>query len=297
MTKGVLYSLKEAVKQAVRNKGMTLASIFSITAMMLILALFFFLSVNANYITENVKDQFGTIEVFLTDETTATQANSMISSFKAMDGVEYAEYISKDQAMEEFRQRWGDKASLLDNLTRNPLPNSIRITLSDIEAGDLIATSAASFPGVEDVKFYRDEVSKVIKISNALQRGAIIIIAFLIIVSVFVVSNTIKLTVMARQDEIAVMKYIGATNWFIRGPMFFEGVIIGCISALISAGLPALIYTRLCQAMGDEAVKLFSVGLVPPWFLIKNIIWIFLALGISIGACGSIISMRRYLRA
>ncbi|MBQ1711658.1 MAG: ABC transporter permease, partial [Firmicutes bacterium] len=270
MIKGAIYSIKQALRQGFRNKGMTLASVFSITAMMLILALFFFLSVNVSYLTENIKDQFGTIEVFLKDDTTSTQAANMIDSFKDMPGVETAGYISKEKAMEEFKARWGDKAYMLDGLSENPLPNSIRITLSEIETGDFIATTAAGLPGVDVVRFYSEEVGKVIRVSNTIQRGALVVIVFLVIVSLVVVSNTIKLTVMARQDEIQNMRYVGATNWFIRGPMLLEGIIIGCISAAISVGLSALIYTRLCDTLGEQAFQLFSASLVDPQFLIKN---------------------------
>ncbi|MBQ9890625.1 MAG: permease-like cell division protein FtsX [Firmicutes bacterium] len=297
MIKSALYSIKQAFKQMFRNKGMTFASIFAITAMMLILSLFLFLSVNVEYLTETVKNQFGTIEVFLLDETSKDQAENMIVSFKEMDGVEDAVYVSKEQAMEEFKIRWGDNAYLLNGLTENPLPNAIRITLSDLNSGDIIARFCATVQGVEDVRFYRDEVGKVVRISNIIQRGALVVIAFLVIISIVVVSNTIKLTVMARENEITIMKYIGATNWFIRGPMFFEGIIIGLISAAVSVGLSSLIYVRLCKVLGDQAFRLFSTQLVMPQFLITNIVWIFLALGISIGACGSIISMRRYLKA
>ena len=291
------YNLKQAFSQMGRNKGMYFTSVLAITAMMLILSLFFFLSVNVEYLTENIKDQFGTIEVFLEDETTPSQTENMIASIKEMDGVADAVYVSKAQAMEEFKIRWGDNAYLLNGLSENPLPNSIRITLSDLESGDIIARFCSTVQGVEDVRFYRDEVNKVIRVSNAIQRGALVVIAFLVIISIVVVANTIKLTVMARENEITIMKYIGATNWFIRGPMFFEGIIIGIISAAISVGLSSLIYVRLCKALGDQAFKLFSAQLVQPQFLIVNIVWIFLALGISIGTCGSIISMRRYLKA
>ena len=297
MIRGALYSLKQAFRHGFRNKGMTLASIFAITAMMLILALFFFLTVNVSFLTDNVKDQFGTIEVFLKDETTQEQAANMITSIKGMQGVQDATYISKEQGMEEFKARWGSNAYLLDVLDENNLPNSIRITHSELETGEFIATTAAGLPGVDVVRFYSEEVGKVIKVSNTIQRGALVVIIFLVIVSLVVVSNTIKLTVMARQDEIRNMRYVGATNWFIRGPMFLEGIIIGCISAAISVGLSALIYTRLCDTLGEQAFQLFSASLVDPQFLIKNIVWIFFALGIGIGAFGSIISMRRYLKS
>ena len=297
MIKGLFYSIKQALRQLFRNKGMSFASVFSITAMMIILALFLFLSVNINYLTENVKDQFGTIEVFLTDETTRDRAEDMMNEISRMNGVEDVMFISKDMALEEFKIRWGSNAYLLDGLDENPLPNSVRITLSDLESGDLIATYMASVEGVETVRFYRDEIGKVINISNVIQRGAMVVIAFLVIISIIVVSNTIKLTVMARQDEISIMRYIGATNWFIRGPMFIEGILIGGISAVLSVLLSSTAYVKLCDALGEKAFRLFYTQLVEPRFLIINIIWIFLALGIGIGTCGSIISMRRYLKA
>ncbi len=297
MIKGIFYSIKQAFKQLFRNKGMSLASIFSITAMMMILSIFLFLSVNINYLTENVKDYFGTVELFLKDETTEEQAADMMKDIRVMSGVADVIYVPKEQALEEFKIRWGERAYLLDNLESNPLPNSIRITLSDIESGEMIAGFGSSLDGVELVRFYRDEIEKVIRISNVIQRGALVVIAFLVVVSVVVVSNTIKLTVMARQDEISIMRYIGATNWFIRGPMFFEGILIGSISAGLSVALSSLLYIKLCDALGDKAFMLFYTQLVEPRFLIINIIWIFLALGISIGTCGSMISMRRYLKA
>lgn len=297
MFKGVTYSIKQAFKQIFRNKGMSVASVFSITAMMLILALFLFLTVNLNFLTENVKDQFSTIEVFLLDETDMDAADGMIDDIMKMNGVKSATFVSREEAMEEFKERWGSNAYLLDSLADNPLPNSIRIELIDLEAGDMIATYLMSLPGVEDVFFYRDEVNKVISISNVVQRGALIVIAFLVIISILVVSNTIKLTVMARQEEISIMKYIGATNWFIRGPLFFEGILIGVISAGLSVGISSYIYIKLCESLGEQAFKLFASQLVEPEFLIINIVWIFLALGVGIGTCGSIVSMRRYLKA
>ena len=297
MIKGFFYSLRQAFKQLFRNKGMSFASIFSITAMMIILALFLFLSININYLTENVKDQFGTIEIILLEETTEEQSEEMMDELRNLSGVEDVMFISKDMAMEQFKISWGSNAYLLDGLDENPLPNSIRITLSDLESGDLIVSYIGRMEGVEDVRFYRDEVSKVIKISSAIQRGALIVIAFLVVISIIVVANTIKLTVMAREDEISIMRYIGATNWFIRGPMFIEGILIGGLSAAIAVGLSSFIYVKLCDALGERAFSLFYTQLVEPRFLIINIIWIFAALGIGIGTCGSMISMRRYLKA
>lgn len=297
MFKGLSYALKQAFVQLFRNKGMTVASLFSITAMLLILGLFFFLTVNVNFITENIKDEFNTIEVYLLDETTEAQAQVMATSLKAMGEVAGVEYITKDMAMEEFKARLGDRDYSFQGLTTNPLPNSLRVTLTSLEGGELTAEVCRNMLGVEDVRYYQTVINKVLKISNYFQRGALVIIGFLIIISVMVVSNTVKLTVMARQREIMIMKFVGATNWFIRGPMLLEGVLIGIISAGVALGCMGAIYVRIVEAFNSQAIALLSSKLVDPEFMISNLAWIFAALGISIGAFGSIISMRRFLKA
>lgn len=297
MFKGLSYALKQAFVQLFRNKGMTVASLFSITAMLLILGLFFFLTVNVNFISEKIKDEFNTIEVYLLDDTTEAQAQVMATSLKAMDEVAGVEYITKDMAMEEFKARLGDRDYSFQGLTTNPLPNSLRVTLTSLEGGELTAEVCRNMLGVEDVRYYQTVINKVLKISNYFQRGALVIIGFLIIISVMVVSNTVKLTVMARQREIMIMKFVGATNWFIRGPMLLEGVLIGIISAGVALGCMGAIYVRIVEAFNSQAIALLSSKLVDPEFMISNLAWIFAALGISIGAFGSIISMRRFLKA
>ncbi|MBQ2096215.1 MAG: permease-like cell division protein FtsX [Firmicutes bacterium] len=297
MFKGLGYSLKQALQQIFRNKGMAIASLFAITAMLLILGLFFFLTVNVNFITEEIKDQFDTIEVFLQDDQTEAQADVIRTSLSKLPGVESVEYIDKARAMEEFKVRWGDNAYLLDGLSTNPLPNSLRVTLTDLTEGDVVAEVSRNMTGVEDVRYYQTEVNKILKVSEGIQKGALVVIAFLIIVSIVVVSNTVKLTVMARQEEIRIMKYVGATNWFIRGPLILEGMFIGLIASLIALGCTWAIYARLMNAFGQQAMILLSSSLVETQFMMINLTWIYVALGISIGAFGSIISMRRFLQA
>ena len=297
MFKSFGYSLKQALRQIWRNKVMSIASMFSITAMLLILGVFFILTVNVNMATEGLKDQFDTVEVFLLDDTTLKDTLKIQKSVKSMDEVESVVYITKDEALQNFKLRFGENAYLLDGLTENPLPNSLRITLSDISKGEMVAEVCRSMEGVEDIRYYATEVNKILDITTVLQKAALILVAFLIIVSVVVVSNTIKITVEARKDEIAIMKYIGATNWFIRGPMLSEGVIIGLISALIAFGICAVVYANIVVSYGQQIMFLVSTTLVDAKYMTLTLIWIFVALGISIGAVGSIISMRRYLKA
>lgn len=295
MIRSIGYAIKQAATQVFRNRTMTVASIFSITAMLLILGLFFILVVNVNLASENAKKKFDTIQIYLLNTTEFNAAQDMISSLKSMPEVDEAVYVDKEMAMDELRQRWGDKAYLLNGIEPNPLPNSIRIKVSNLEAADLVVEVAKTFQGVEDIKYYQTEVNQILKITDFIQIGALVIIVFLVFVSVVVVSNTVKLTVLAREREIGIMKYVGATNWFIRGPFLVEGMMIGCFSAVISSGLIAAIYYKLCELFSAQAIALLSTSLVPLNFLIWNLVWIFLALGVSIGAFGSIVSMRRFL--
>lgn len=292
--RGIKYALSQALHQIVRNRAMSVASIFSITCMLLILGLFFIMAVNVNLMTENAKRQFDTIQVYLLDDTTEEAANKMIESLDALPQVAKTTYVSSEEALNEFRARWGENSYLLDTLPANPLPNSIRVELHNLEDANLVAAAAEKLPGVEEARSYETEIAQVLKVTNAIQTGALVVIAFLIIVSVVVVANTVKLTVLAREREIGIMKYVGATNWFIRGPFLAEGMLIGCISALVSVGLVSFIYYKISDLMGMQ-IMLLTTALVPLDFLAKNLVWIFLALGVSIGAFGSIVSMRRFL--
>ena len=295
--KRFFYTLKQAFKQVLRNRAMTVASIFAITAMLLILSLFFILVINVNTAAQSIQQDYDSIEIYLADETTEEQANEIIADIEQENGVQEAYYKTKEEAMEEFRTRWGENGYLLDSLQENPLPNSVVVMIDDLEQAENISEKAATYDGIEDVQFYKDTVDKLLSATRYIQIAAIIVMVFLIIVSIVVVSNTIKLTVFNRASEISIMKYVGATNWFIRGPFLAEGIIIGIISAGISIGLSALVYDKIIDVVGNQLLSVMSMPMVPVGFLVYNFVWIFLALGISIGACGSIISMRKFLDA
>lgn len=295
MLRSFSYAIKQAFIQVFRNRAMSIASMFSITAMLLILGLFFILIVNINMVSETAKKQFDTIQIYLQDETEYDQAVAMVDDLTQLKGVKEASYLSKEQAMAQWKAKWGDNAYLLDGLENNPLPNSVLVKVSELEAADSVVNKAKTYSGIEDIKYYKDTVDQLMKITRFIQVGAFIIIIFLVIVSVVVVSNTVKLTVMAREREISIMKYVGATSWFIRGPFLIEGMIIGILSALISVGIVSLVYYKITELVGQEIFVMLSTTMVPGTFLVSNLVWIFIALGVSIGACGSIVSMRRFL--
>jgi len=291
----ISYNLKQALQQIGRNKGMSLASVFAITAMMLILGLFFVMTVNINLFTEMIKADYDQVEIFLEEKTDKSEAQSMMDQIKAHEHVLKVEYRDKEDALNIMKKRWGENSYLLDSLGENPLPNSLLITVDSLESAGEVTDYVSSFDGIEDVKYYKETVEKLTTVTDFLQIACLIIMAFLVIVSVVVVSNTIKLTVFARSKEISIMKYIGATNWFIRGPFLVEGIIIGVFASLVSAAITFVIYSEVVNVIGTQVMTILSSPLVPAGYLAGNLIIIFLAMGVSIGACGSIISMRRFL--
>ncbi len=296
MFRSFRYSVKQAFVQTWRNKNMSIASIFSITAMLLILGLFFIIAINVNVMIDDAKKDFDTIEACLKDEVTVEQGQLMAEQMNADIDVKKAYYQTKDEALKNWREKkWGDNGYLLDGLNPNPLPNSVMIKVSDISKADSVVEKLSQYEGIEKIKYYKEVVDRLLKFSKNVQIGAFVLIAFLILVSIVVVANTIKLTVHARGREISIMKHVGATNWFVRAPFLFEGIIIGVLSSLISAGIIALIYKQIMKHISGNFMFMMKAKFVPIDFMMNNLIWIFVALGVSIGACGSVVSMRRFL--
>ena len=291
----LFYNVKQALIQIVRYKTTTLASLFAITAMMLILGLFFTLAVNLNLFTEMVKRDYDTVEVFLSDDVTEEDAKAIMNEVTGINGVSEVEYRSKAQALQIMRDRWGSSGYLLDSLGGNPLPNSILVTVTSLDAADAVNSQVSTIQGVESTKYYKETVDKLTKVTNFLQYGSMSIMLFLVLISLIVVSNMIKLTVFARAREISIMKYIGATNWFIRGPFLVEGIIIGMLSAVAAAGIVYIVYSNAVEIIGMKVMTILSSPLVPAEYLMQNLLIIFLALGVGIGATGSIVSMRKFL--
>ena len=238
---------------------MAAAAVFAITAMMLILGLFFVISVNINLFTEMLKNNYNEVEVFLADDVTESGAHSIIDQIREYDGVRDTIYRTKEEAMTIMKQRWGENSYLLDSLGENPFPDSIVITVDSMETADRVTAACTGMDGVEDIKYYKETVEKLARISRFLQIAAMMIMVFLVIVSVVIVSNTIKLTVLARSREIEIMKYIGGTNWFIRGPFLVEGIIIGLISSMISAAVTHFLYEEVMEMIGTQMMTIMLV--------------------------------------
>lgn len=278
-----------------RNKGMYFTSIMAITAMMLILGLFFVAFVNVNLFTKSIEKDYNVIQIYLKEGLTPEVTEAAGQSLQTTEGVEKVEYVTKDQALQTLRDRWGENGYLLENLPENPLPDSYTVYVTDKDAANNVATLAPGIEGVDDVVYYRDTIEKLAQVSRFIELGSIIAMAFLVIVSIVIVANTIKLTVFNREKEISIMKYLGATNWFVKAPFIWGGIIIGILSSVIATGLTYVIYKRIVSIIGGDILRILSVNLVPAEQLTLTLLASFLCLGIGIGVIGSAISIRKFL--
>ena len=278
-----------------RNKGMYFTSTMAITAMMLILGLFFVAFVNINLFAASIEKDYNVIQIYLAEGTKPDVVQSVGKQLESMQGVDHITYVTKDEALGTLKTRWGENGYLLENLPENPLPDSYSVYVKDKNAANAVAESAASIKGVDDVVYYRDTIEKLAEVSRFVELGSVITMGFLIIISIIIVANTIKLTVFNREKEISIMKYLGATDWFVRAPFIWGGIFVGVFSALIATGLTHYIYQKVVNMVGTDVTRILSVNLVPAEYLTFNLLIIFMCLGVSIGTCGSIISIRRFL--
>jgi cell division transport system permease protein len=287
--------IKQGFQGAWRNRGMGVASIGSITAVLIILGIVLIMVLSINNLVVETKSKFDEIQVFLDDDISEENAKAIEKEALGNPGVLAVEYKSKEEALRDMKKGWEENAYLLEGLETNPLPNSYIVKLKDIEYANQVVEKISGLDGVEDVNYYQELIEKMLIIANYVRGGGLIVILILIFISIFIISNTIKITVAARKREINIMKYVGATNGYIRGPFVIEGVIFGLIGAILSIIIVNRGYTYFFHSLSTELYVLFTVYLVPPKALIKDISIIFVAIGMGIGALGSMLSLKRFL--
>ncbi len=288
-------SIGEAIKNVWRNRMMSFASITSVMLALLILGLVFAIIININSFVEGAQDQFEEIVVYLKDDVDAAGQTELMTSIEGIIGVEQVTFLSKEDAMVDWKRDWGEKAYLLDGLDSNPLPNSIIISLKNLETSDSVVKVLNTLTGIEDIKFYRDVIDKITGAARFIRTLGLAIIVILLIVSTLIISNTIKLAVNARQREINIMKYIGATNWHIKRPFMIEGTILGLIGALVAVGVIYLGYSYMYNYFTSQFYVLIAAHFVPLEAVMYDLLLIFIVLGSGIGALGSINAMRKHL--
>ena len=287
--------LKQGFVGMWRNRGMGLASIGSITAVLIILGMVLILILSINNVVNETKNQFDEIQVFLEDGLTEDQMNNIKNNINECDGVLSVVFQSKEQALEIMKQDWGDEGYLLEGLDQNPLPSSYIVKLQDIKYADNVVNSLDGIQGIDEIKYYKDIIDKLMAVAKYIRIAGILIIGILMFISVFIISNTIKITVSARKREINIMKYVGASNGYIRGPFIIEGILLGLIGAVLSIVIVNFGYDYLFKIVNEKLYVIFTVYLVPPYLLLKDIIIMFVAIGVGIGTVGSIFSLKRFL--
>ena len=274
---------------------MGLASVTSISAVLMILGVVLILVLSINNVVLDTKLKFDEIEVFLKDELSSENLDAIEAEVLDYPGVLSIMFRSKEQALEVMKEEWADEAYLLEGLEENPLPDSYIIKVNDIELAENLVNAVKTLDGVEEVKYYKDVIDKLLVFAGYIRVGGIVIIGILVFVSVFIISNTIKITVSSRRREINIMKYVGATNDYIRGPFIIEGVLFGLLGAVLSIAVVYFGYEYLYDSMNEKLYNLFTFYLVDPKIIFADIAIIFGTIGSGIGALGSLLSLKRYL--
>lgn len=290
----IIYNIKEGFKGILRNPTMSIVSIGSVSAALFVLSIVFSVVININNFTTVVEGQFDNVQVYLKEDMTSQLIFDLEKKLNQIDGVENVEFESKQDALNKLKERWGKDAYLLEGIN-NPLDNSFIIEVSNIENTKYISNQVKQFDGIKEVKYYDDVVEKVIQISNVVKISGLFIIAILALVSLFIISNTIKLALHGRRKEINIMKYVGATDWFIRWPFIIEGTVLGLIGALISLGITYFGYDYFYSKLDLPEYSIFSGYVLPVIGVMDSLINISIVMGIGVGIIGSIISLRRYL--
>jgi cell division transport system permease protein len=289
------YTVSESFKNIWRNGVMSIASTSSVAASLLILGLVFILIVNLNSITLGAQEQYDSIQIYLVEGISDLEVKSLGDKIKKMDSVKEIRYESKEDALKKMQDSWQQNGYLLEGLEANPLPNSFEVRFNDLNVVPQVAETIKTLDGVEDVKFYRDIIEKITNISKMIQNVGLVIIFSLLFLSVFIINNTIKLAVNARRREINIMKYVGATNWFVRWPFFIEGTILGLMGSLVALTIVMGLYQYVYGIMASQFYALIAAYIVSPGEIFKDLLLIFGVIGTGIGALGSLMSMRKYL--
>lgn len=291
------YLIGEGFSNTFKNKKSTGASLMIMCATMIIFGIFLILGENINHFVSEVESAQG-IQVFINNDANQNQIDEIGDKIRRIDGVSTVEYKSKDDALNQMKEKFGDKQDLLSGYEENNIfPASYVVTLTDLNKSKTVQNQILTFENIKKITSKDETVSTLINLANGIKIVTGVILILLVIISIFIIANTIKLTVHARRKEISIMKYVGATNGFIRWPFIVEGMIIGVVASAISIALVGGVYNVLAQKLVDsQFMQVINMSLVSFTEMFNSIIFVYMLLGIGIGALGSVISMRKYLK-
>lgn len=289
------YSFKEAFKSITRNKTLSIASIATVTATLFILGVITLTVANV----DKAVTQLGSmveVRIYLKDDVSDTDKSAIENKIKQVEGINTVTFQSKEDALENVKGQLDDQSGQLSAgfEDKNPFPASLTVNVTEPSVVDKVVSNVKDMKGIEKVKDERELIAKISNLTNKIKTAAIVAFIVFILVSLFLIGNTIKITVFTRKREIGIMKYVGATDWFIRWPFVIEGVLLGIIGAFISILLLNFGYAVIVSKLSTDA--LFGFSLVGVSYIWKVVIWEFLLCGLFIGTVGSIISMRKFLK-
>jgi len=290
----ISFFFKEAFGSLRRNYFMTIAALVTVFLSIVVLGGVLVFVYTTDALLKEVEEKVEITVYLVTDpDPDATAIEVMTSEIMSWSEVKSVVYVSKVDALERLKEDFKDNPEILENLRSNPLPASFEIALVDPQAVDTVAARFEGDPIVDEVRYGKEIADKLFAFTSQARNFMLIFIVLLGIVAILLISNTIRLSIFARKREVEIMKLVGATNWFIRWPFVIEGVTVGFLGAAVAAAvvlaLNAYLVDRIRGSLPFMAVPLDAV----PYVLV---IVILLAVGVVIGAAGSGIGLRRFLK-
>lgn len=276
-----------------RNGLMSLASVSTVAISLFILALFLVAAVNLQNIATVLQSQVEVV-AYVEGGFDRQWTSELMGKINALPMVAEAHFVTKDEALDRLREQFGEKAYLLEAVEKtNPLRDSVEVRVTDpARIKDLVA-GLEGIQSVSEVSYKGDVIDKLTRMTEALKMAGVTLVVLLALATVFIIANTVRLTVFSRRREIAVMRLVGATNSFIRLPFFFEGLILGVVGALVASVAIWLGYDWLLARITQNLPFVPFLGSQP---LLGNLSKLLLAAGAGIGALGSVVSLQRHLQ-
>lgn len=291
----ISYFLTEGFRNVFKNKKSTFSCLGVMCATMLIFGLFFTIGENINSWVKNLEQEQG-MQVFMEYDATEEEIKSLSEELNKIEGVNSAVFVSKEDAYNSMKERFGKNENALRGFTADAFSVSYMVTLTDLSMNDQVYNAINNLDTVREIQNKRDTIQTLSKVGNTIQIITFAMFAILILISLFIISNTIKLTVHARRKEISIMKYVGATNGFIRTPFMIEGIIIGIISGILSILIVGGGYNYIATHLASsETWQKLSLNLLSFGDMIGQIVLVYMILGVGIGIVGSSMSMKKYL--
>ena len=287
------YFIRETYKSIRRNGFMSFASISTVAVALMVLGIFLLIFLNTNNLAKHLESQVQ-VSVYMQDDANKDELADMKTKLEKMEGVVKVTAVTKAEALQRFKERLGDQQKILDSLGGdNPFPNSFDVQVKSPDAIKGITDKISTLPKVETARFGQEVVEHLFHLTKVMRLGGVALVIFLAAGTLFIISNTIRLTVFARRKEVVIMKYVGATDWFIRWPFLLEGMTLGFLGAVIANFFLNISYSALLSTVHKTLVFLPLVPVKP----LMNYVTIFmLIIGTAIGALGSYISLRKFLR-